>query len=62
MSNILVRRETRKTKREYLKDRNNGFETNSRNKSTTEMYKCTIELEKRYQARTNLLKDGNSVS
>jgi hypothetical protein len=52
-----VRREAsrhfRKNKREYLKDRINELEPNSKNKSIRDLYRGVNEFKKGYQPRTN---------
>jgi hypothetical protein len=56
-----VRREAsrhfRHTKREYLKDKINELESNSKNKNIRDLYRSTNEFKKGYQPRTNLVKD-----
>jgi hypothetical protein len=58
-----VRRETnrifRNKKREYLKGKINELETNNKNKSIRELYRGINEFKKRYQPRTNIIKDEN---
>jgi hypothetical protein len=63
-----VRREAsrhfRTKKREYLKDRINECESNSKNKNTRDLYRGINEFKKGYQPRTNLVKDkrGNLLA
>jgi hypothetical protein len=56
-----VRREAsryfRNKKREYLKEKINKLEANSKNKNIRELYRGINEFKKRYQSRTNLVKD-----
>jgi hypothetical protein len=56
-----VRREAsrhfRKEKREYLKDKINELEPNSKNKNIRDLYRSINEFKKGYQPRTNLVKD-----
>jgi hypothetical protein len=56
-----VRREAsryfRNKKREYLKDKINELESNSKNKNTRDLYRGINEFKKGYQPRTNLVKD-----
>jgi hypothetical protein len=56
-----VRREAsrhfRNKKREYLKDKINELESNSKNKNTRDLYRGIKEFKKGYQPRTNLVKD-----
>jgi hypothetical protein len=58
---IDVRREDgrhfRHEKREYLKDKINELESNSKNKNIRDLYKGINEFNKGYKPRTNLLKD-----
>jgi flagellar basal body rod protein FlgC len=58
-----ARRETSRTfrnkKREYLKEKINQLETNSKNKSIRDLHRDIKELKKCYQPRTNMVKDGN---
>jgi hypothetical protein len=51
-------RHFRKKKREYLKDKINEFESNSKNKNIRYQYRGINEFKKGYQPRTNLVKDG----
>jgi hypothetical protein len=44
-------------KREYLKDKINELESNSRNKNIRDLYRGINEFKKGYQPRTNLVKD-----
>jgi hypothetical protein len=59
-----VRRETsrhfRNKKREYLKDKINELESNSKNKNIRDLYSGINEFKRGYQPRTNLLKDERS--
>jgi hypothetical protein len=59
---IDVRREAsrhfRHKKREYLKDKINELESNSKNKNIRDLYRGINEFKKRYQPRTNLVKDN----
>jgi hypothetical protein len=50
-------RHFRNKKREYLKDRLNELESNSRNKNIRDLYRGINECKKGYQPRTNLVKD-----
>ena len=56
-----VRRETsrhfRKKKTEYLKAKIDGFETNSKMKKITDLYRGINDFKKGYQPRTNIVKD-----
>jgi hypothetical protein len=56
-----IRREAsghfRHKKREYLKDKINELESNSKNKNITDLYRGINEFKKGYQPRTNLVKD-----
>jgi hypothetical protein len=56
-----VRREAsrhfRNKKREYLKDKINEHESNSKNKNIRDLYRGINEFKKGYQCRTNLVKD-----
>jgi hypothetical protein len=53
-------RESFKTKkREYLKDKINELETNSKNKNIRKTYRDVNEFKKSYQGRSNLIKDEN---
>jgi hypothetical protein len=47
----------RNKKREYLKDKINEFESNSKNKNIRDMYRGITEFKKSYQPRTDLVKD-----
>jgi hypothetical protein len=44
-------------KRQYLKDRFNDLEWNSKNKNIRDLYRGITEFKKGYQPRTNLVKD-----
>jgi hypothetical protein len=50
-------RNFRNKKREYLKDRTNELESNSKNKNIRGLYRGINEFSKGYQPRSNLLKD-----
>jgi hypothetical protein len=56
-----VRREAnrhfRNKKREYLKDKINELESNSKYKNTRDLYRGINEFKKGYQPRTNLVKE-----
>jgi hypothetical protein len=56
-----VRREAsrhfRNKKREYLKDKINDLESNSKNKNIRHLYRGIYEFKKGYQPRNNLVKD-----
>jgi hypothetical protein len=56
-----VRREAsrhfRNKKREYLKDKINDIELNSKNRNIGDLYRGIIEFKKGYQPKTNLVKD-----
>jgi hypothetical protein len=52
-----VSRHFRNKKREYLKDKINEFESNSKNKDIRDLYRGINEFKKGYQTRTNLVKD-----
>jgi hypothetical protein len=60
-----VRREgsghSRNNKREYLKDKINEFESNSKNKKTRDLYRGIDELKKGYQPRTNVVRDKGVI-
>jgi hypothetical protein len=45
-------------KREYLKDKINELESNSKNKNIRDLYRGISEFKKGYQHRTNLVKDN----
>jgi hypothetical protein len=47
----------RNKKREYLKDKINEMEFNSKNKNIRDLYKGITEYKKGYQPKTNLVKD-----
>jgi hypothetical protein len=61
-----VRREAsrhfRNKKREYLRDKINEIELNSKNKNIRDLYRGITEFKRSYQLKTNLVKDdrGNS--
>jgi hypothetical protein len=44
-------------KREYLKDKINEIESNSKNKNIRDLYKGINEFKKSYKPRTNLVRD-----
>jgi hypothetical protein len=50
-------RHFRNKKREYLKDKLNELESNSRNKNIRDLYRSINEFKKGYQPRSNLVKD-----
>jgi hypothetical protein len=50
-------RHFRNKKREYLKDKMNELESNSKNKNIRDLYRNINEFKKGYQHRTNLVKD-----
>jgi hypothetical protein len=50
-------RHLRNKKREYLKDRINELESNSKNKNIRDLCRGITELKKGYQPRTKLVKD-----
>jgi hypothetical protein len=50
-------RHFRKKKREYLKDKINELESNSKNNIIRDMYRGMNEFKKGYQPRTDLVKD-----
>jgi hypothetical protein len=56
-----IRREAsghfRHKKREYLKDKINELESNSKNKNIRDQYRGINEFKKVYKPRTNLVKD-----
>jgi hypothetical protein len=58
-----VRREAsgtfRTKKGEYLKNKINEFETKSKNKNITDLYRGISEFKKGYQPRTNIIKEEN---
>jgi hypothetical protein len=47
----------RNKKREYLKDKINDLESNSKNKNIRDLYRGITKFKKGYQPRTNLVKD-----
>jgi hypothetical protein len=49
-------RHFRNKKREYLKDKINKLEPNSKNKNMRDLYRAINEFKKGYQPRTNLVK------
>jgi hypothetical protein len=57
----IVRREAnrhfRNKKREYLKDKINDLESNSKNKNIRDLYRDINEFKNGYQPRTNLVKE-----
>jgi hypothetical protein len=50
-------RHFRNKKREYLKDKINKLESNSKNKNIRDLYRGMNKFKKGYQPRTNLVKD-----
>jgi hypothetical protein len=50
-------RHFRNKKREYLRDKINELESNSKNKNIRDLYRGINEFKKGYQPRTNLVKD-----
>jgi hypothetical protein len=50
-------RNFRNKKREYLRDKINKVESNSKNNNIRELYRGTNEFKKRYQPETDLVKD-----
>jgi hypothetical protein len=50
-------RHFRNKKREYLKDKINKLESNSKNKNIRDLYRGINEFKKGYQPRTNLVRD-----
>jgi hypothetical protein len=50
-------RHFRNNKREYMKDKINELESNSKNKNIRNVYRGTTEFKKGYQLKTNLVKD-----
>jgi hypothetical protein len=56
-----VRREAsrhfRNKEREYLKDKINGIELNSKNKNIRDLYRGITEFKKGFQPKTNQVKD-----
>jgi hypothetical protein len=50
-------RHFRNKKREYLKDKINELESNSKNKNIRDLYRGIDTFKKGYQPRTNLVKD-----
>jgi hypothetical protein len=49
--------EDRNKKREYVEDKINELESNSKNKNTRDLYKGITEFKQGYQSRTNLVKN-----
>jgi hypothetical protein len=49
----------RNKNREYLKDKINELEINSKNKNIGDIYRGINEFKRGYQPRNNLVKDGN---
>jgi hypothetical protein len=49
-------RHFRKKKREYLKDKINDLESNSKHKNVRDLYRGITEFKKGYQPRSNLVK------
>jgi hypothetical protein len=60
-----VRREVsryfRNRKREYLKDKINEIELNSKNKNIRDFYTGITEFKKDYQPKSNLVKDERAI-
>ncbi|KAJ4425705.1 hypothetical protein ANN_27901 [Periplaneta americana] len=52
-------RTLRNKKRDYLKEKRNEIETNSKNKYIRDLYKGIKEFKNGYQARVNVIKDEN---
>jgi hypothetical protein len=50
-------RHFRNKKREYMKDKINELESNSKNKNIRDLYRGINEFKKGYQPKTNLVKD-----
>jgi hypothetical protein len=50
-------RHFRNKKREYLKDKINDIELNSKNKNIRDLYRCITEFKKGYQPKANLVTD-----
>jgi hypothetical protein len=50
-------RHFRNKMKEYLKAKINELETNSKNKNIRDLYRGINDFEKRYQPRTNIVKD-----
>jgi hypothetical protein len=46
-------------RREYLKDKINELETNSKNRNIRDLYRGINEFKRGYQPRNNLVKDEN---
>jgi hypothetical protein len=53
-------RHLKNKKRECLKDKINDTELNSNNKNIRDLYRGITEFKKRYQPKTNLVKDERS--
>jgi hypothetical protein len=51
----------RKKKGEYLKDRINELESNSKNKNLRDLYRGINEFKKVYQPRTNLVNNERAI-
>jgi hypothetical protein len=49
----------RNKKREYLKGKINGLETNNKNKNIRDLYRGINDFRKGYQSRINIIKNGN---
>jgi hypothetical protein len=49
----------RKKKREHLKGKINGLETNNKNKNIRDLYRGINEFKKGYQPRINIIQDEN---
>jgi hypothetical protein len=54
-------RHIRNKKRENLKDKINELESNSKNNNITDLYRGINKFKKRYQPRTNLVKDEGGL-
>jgi hypothetical protein len=52
-------RHFRNKRREYLKDKINELETNSKNKDIKDLYRGINEFKRGYQPGSNLMKDEN---
>jgi hypothetical protein len=52
-----ARRHFRNKKREYLKEKFNEIELNSKNKNIRDLYRGITEFKKGYKPKTNLVKD-----
>jgi hypothetical protein len=54
-----ARRRFRNKKREYLKDKINGFEKNGKTKNIRDLYRGINEFKRGYEPRNYLVKDEN---